>query len=71
MLIYYFSKLFIAVKTIVVKGKAPVDPECAAHSTMHVFNEGNDLYDAMLNQVFAALSIHCFMCLPTKEDPPH
>jgi hypothetical protein len=25
-----------AVKTVVVKGKAPVDPECTAHSTMHV-----------------------------------
>jgi len=42
---------FIVVKTIVVKGRAPVDPECPAHSTMHVFTEGADIYDVMLNQV--------------------
>ena len=42
-----------AVKTVVVKGKAPVDPECAAHSTMHVLSEDVDVYDVMLNQVFS------------------
>ncbi|KAJ8303190.1 hypothetical protein KUTeg_019586 [Tegillarca granosa] len=39
------------VKTLVLKGKAPVDPEC---STMlgksHVFYEGKDVWDCMLNQ---------------------
>jgi poly [ADP-ribose] polymerase len=41
-----------SVKTIVIKGKAPVDPECNAKiSTAHVYAEGKDIYDAMLNQV--------------------
>ncbi len=44
--------LFSAVKTVVVKGKAPVDPECSAKlGTAHVFTEGKDIYDVMLNQV--------------------
>lgn len=47
------SAVYIAVKTVVVKGKASVDPECAVHSTMHIFCEGGDLYDVMLNQVLS------------------
>jgi len=35
----------------VVKGKAPVDPECSAAESVHVFVEGSDIYDVMLNQV--------------------
>ncbi|KAG1934883.1 poly [ADP-ribose] polymerase [Pimephales promelas] len=39
------------VKTVVMKGKAPVDPECKAKiGTAHVYNEGADVYDVMLNQ---------------------
>ena len=39
-------------KTVVVKGRAPVDSECTAKlGTAHVFVEGNDIYDVMLNQV--------------------
>ncbi|KAA0719475.1 Poly [ADP-ribose] polymerase 2 [Triplophysa tibetana] len=39
------------VKTLVMKGKAPVDPECKAKiGKAHVYNEGNDVYDVMLNQ---------------------
>ncbi|CAH1779148.1 unnamed protein product [Owenia fusiformis] len=38
------------IKTIVMKGKAPVDPECTKSSTAHVYCEGSDVYDAMLNQ---------------------
>ncbi|CAM4590044.1 unnamed protein product [Leuciscus chuanchicus] len=39
------------VKTVVMKGKAPVDPECKAKiGTAHVYNEGVDVYDVMLNQ---------------------
>ncbi|XP_077088643.1 poly [ADP-ribose] polymerase 2 isoform X2 [Siphateles boraxobius] len=39
------------VKTVVMKGKAPVDPECKAKiATAHVYNEGADVYDVMLNQ---------------------
>ncbi|KAI0225557.1 Poly [ADP-ribose] polymerase 2 [Lamellibrachia satsuma] len=40
-----------SVKTVVVKGKAPVDPECTAKlKVAHVYYEGNDVYDVMLNQ---------------------
>ncbi|KAM3866166.1 poly [ADP-ribose] polymerase 2 [Diretmus argenteus] len=39
------------VKTVVMKGKAPVDPECKAKvDKAHVYSEGNDVYDVMLNQ---------------------
>ncbi|XP_064640278.1 poly [ADP-ribose] polymerase 2-like [Lineus longissimus] len=39
------------VKTVVIKGKAPVDPECTSKiGTAHVYCEGKDVYDAMLNQ---------------------
>ncbi|XP_007438146.2 poly [ADP-ribose] polymerase 2 isoform X1 [Python bivittatus] len=40
-----------AVKTLTVKGKAPVDPECTAKlGKAHVYCEGDDIYDVMLNQ---------------------
>nr|XP_055057622.1 poly [ADP-ribose] polymerase 2 isoform X2 [Misgurnus anguillicaudatus] len=39
------------VKTVVMKGKAPVDPECKAKiGKAHVYSEGTDVYDVMLNQ---------------------
>ncbi|XP_051725974.1 poly [ADP-ribose] polymerase 2 [Ctenopharyngodon idella] len=39
------------VKTVVMKGKAPVDPECKAKiGKAHVYSEGADVYDVMLNQ---------------------
>ncbi|XP_068460471.1 poly [ADP-ribose] polymerase 2 isoform X2 [Clinocottus analis] len=39
------------VRTVVMKGKAPVDAECKAKlGKAHVYNEGNDVYDVMLNQ---------------------
>ncbi|KAG7455005.1 hypothetical protein MATL_G00251750 [Megalops atlanticus] len=39
------------VKTVVMKGKAPVDPECSALlGKAHVYSEGDDVYDVMLNQ---------------------
>ncbi|XP_034470522.1 poly [ADP-ribose] polymerase 2 isoform X1 [Hippoglossus hippoglossus] len=38
-------------RTLVMKGKAPVDPECKAKlGKAHVYCEGNDVYDVMLNQ---------------------
>jgi len=40
-----------AVKTLVVKGRAPVDPECHVANSVHVYVEGSDVYDVMLNQV--------------------
>ncbi|KAM8850853.1 poly [ADP-ribose] polymerase 2 isoform 1-T1 [Spinachia spinachia] len=39
------------VRTVIMKGKAPVDPECKAKlGKAHVYSEGNDVYDVMLNQ---------------------
>ncbi|XP_062386566.1 poly [ADP-ribose] polymerase 2 [Sardina pilchardus] len=39
------------VKTVIMKGKAPVDPECSAKlGKAHVYSEGNEVYDVMLNQ---------------------
>ncbi|XP_007241737.2 poly [ADP-ribose] polymerase 2 isoform X2 [Astyanax mexicanus] len=39
------------VKTVVMKGKAPVDLECKAKlGKAHVYSEGSDIYDVMLNQ---------------------
>lgn len=40
----------VALKTVVVKGAAPVDEYCPMHSSAHVFTEGSDVYDCMLNQ---------------------
>ncbi|XP_065064179.1 poly [ADP-ribose] polymerase 2-like [Rhopilema esculentum] len=37
-------------KTLVKKGKAPVDVECPVKNTFHVFSEGGNIWDAMLNQ---------------------
>lgn len=42
---------FPSVKTVVVKGKAPVDTMCEASQSHHVYHEGKDIYDVMLNQV--------------------
>ncbi|KAI2570073.1 poly(ADP-ribose) polymerase 2 [Homo sapiens] len=41
-----------SVKALLLKGKAPVDPECTAKvGKAHVYCEGNDVYDVMLNQI--------------------
>ncbi|MFT7800163.1 poly ADP-ribose polymerase 2 isoform X1 [Arapaima gigas] len=38
-------------KTVVMKGKAPVDSECTAKlGKAHVYSEADDIYDVMLNQ---------------------
>ena len=53
----------VAVKTVVVKGKAPVDPECSAKlKVAHVYYEGNDVYDVMLNQVCCHLNLRLCSC---------
>ena len=38
------------VKSITFKGKAPVDQDCFAREKYHVYFEGSNIYDAMLNQ---------------------
>ena len=41
------------IRTVVVKGVAAVDHECSEKlNVAHVYAEGNDIYDAMLNQVY-------------------
>ena len=46
---YYF---FLTVRKYVMKGKAPVDPECVSKvNSAHVFSEGSTIWDCMLNQV--------------------
>ena len=44
--IYSFTE-----KTVVVKGKAPVDAECPIASTYHVYYDDDIIWDCMLNQV--------------------
>lgn len=40
----------VEIKTIKIRGKAPVDPESDYVESHHVFYEGEDIWDAMLNQ---------------------
>ena len=37
-------------KSVTLKGKAPVDADCPKASSHHVFSEGDDIWDVMLNQ---------------------
>lgn len=39
------------VKSVVFSGKAPVDSLCSIKDNTHVFTEGDDIWDVMLNQV--------------------
>ncbi|XP_062609623.1 poly [ADP-ribose] polymerase 2-like [Saccostrea cucullata] len=39
------------IRTVVISGKAPVDAECTSMvGKAHVYSEGNDIWDCMLNQ---------------------
>lgn len=40
----------VTVRSFTMKGKAPVDPECFSKDKYHVYYEGHNVYDAMLNQ---------------------
>ena len=42
---------FVIVRTVTLKGAAPVDPDCPKVGTAHVYSEGQEIYDSMLNQV--------------------
>uniref|UniRef100_UPI00253FF485 poly [ADP-ribose] polymerase 2 isoform X1 n=1 Tax=Euleptes europaea TaxID=460621 RepID=UPI00253FF485 len=58
-----------AVKTLVVKGKAPVDPECTAKlGTAHVYCEGDDIYDVMLNQTNLQFNNNKYYLIQLLED---
>eukprot|EP00794_Sanderia_malayensis_P018644 gene18644-20525_t len=56
------------VKSVVKKGKAPVDFECPVKDTHHVFCEGNDIWDAMLNQTNLKFNNNKFYLMQLLEE---
>ncbi|XP_042331963.1 poly [ADP-ribose] polymerase 2 isoform X2 [Sceloporus undulatus] len=57
------------VKTLIVKGKAPVDPECTAKlGKAHVYCEGHDVYDVMLNQTNVQFNNNKYYLIQLLED---
>lgn len=57
------------VKTVVMKGKAPLDSECKAKlGKAHVYNEGNDVYDVMLNQTNLQFNNNKYYLIQLLED---
>uniref|UniRef100_A0A665U9T4 Poly [ADP-ribose] polymerase n=1 Tax=Echeneis naucrates TaxID=173247 RepID=A0A665U9T4_ECHNA len=57
------------VKTVVMKGRAPVDPECKAKlGKAHVHSEGNDVYDVMLNQTNLQFNNNKYYLIQLLED---
>ncbi|XP_055393186.1 poly [ADP-ribose] polymerase 2 isoform X2 [Bubalus kerabau] len=58
-----------SVKTLLLKGKAPVDPECTAKAgKAHVYCEGNDVYDVMLNQTNLQFNNNKYYLIQLLED---
>lgn len=57
-----FSILLGEVKSLVFSGKAPVDSFCTIKDNTHVFTEGDDIWDVMLNQVILK-AITSWLCL--------
>ncbi|CAL8278860.1 unnamed protein product [Lota lota] len=57
------------VKTVVMKGKAPVDSECKAKlGKAHVYSERNDVYDVMLNQTNLQFNNNKYYLIQLLED---
>lgn len=57
------------VRTVVMKGKAPVDSECKAKlGKAHVYSEGNDIYDVMLNQTNLQFNNNKYYLIQLLED---
>ncbi|XP_041659335.1 poly [ADP-ribose] polymerase 2 [Cheilinus undulatus] len=57
------------VKMVVMKGKAPVDSECKAKlGKAHVYNEGNEVYDVMLNQTNLQFNNNKYYLIQLLED---
>ncbi|XP_061587028.1 poly [ADP-ribose] polymerase 2 [Cololabis saira] len=57
------------VRTVVMKGKAPVDPECKAKlGKAHVYSEGKDVYDVMLNQTNVQFNNNKYYLIQLLED---
>lgn len=57
------------VKTVVMKGKAPVDAECKAKlGKAHVYCEGKEVYDVMLNQTNLQFNNNKYYLIQLLED---
>ncbi|EGW13134.1 Poly [ADP-ribose] polymerase 2, partial [Cricetulus griseus] len=57
------------VKALLIKGKAPVDPECTAKvGKAHVYCEGDDVYDVMLNQTNLQFNNNKYYLIQLLED---
>ncbi|XP_027698752.1 poly [ADP-ribose] polymerase 2 isoform X2 [Vombatus ursinus] len=57
------------VKTLLLKGKAPVDPECKVKvGKAHVYCEGGDVYDVMLNQTNLQFNNNKYYIIQLLED---
>lgn len=58
-----------SVKALLIKGKAPVDPECTAKvGKAHVYSEGNEVYDVMLNQTNLQFNNNKYYLIQLLED---
>lgn len=58
-----------SVKTLLVKGRAPVDPECTSKvGKAHVYCEGDDVYDVMLNQTNLQFNNNKYYLIQLLED---
>nr|XP_020013979.1 poly [ADP-ribose] polymerase 2 isoform X1 [Castor canadensis] len=58
-----------SVKALLLKGKAPVDPECTAKvGKAHVYCEGNDVYNVMLNQTNLQFNNNKYYLIQLLED---
>lgn len=58
-----------SVKTLLLKGKVPVDPECTTKvGKAHVYCEGNDVYDVMLNQTNLQFNNNKYYLIQLLED---
>ena len=47
---WLLATAFVSVVAQVVKGRAAVDTQVPNHAKYHVYEEGKDVYDVMLNQ---------------------
>ncbi|XP_068953804.1 poly [ADP-ribose] polymerase 2 isoform X1 [Petaurus breviceps papuanus] len=57
------------VKTLLRKGKTPVDPECTVKvGKAHVYCEGDDVYDVMLNQTNLQFNNNKYYIIQLLED---
>lgn len=56
------------VKSVVFSGKAPVDSHCTIKDSTHVFAEGDDIWDVMLNQTNVMNNNNKYYLIQLLED---